>query len=508
MNKITYDNSFKLALLVLPVFYLLFPNNNQTIDAWEYAQNVKYGIELFKPHHLLYNWLLYNLKLFPLFKTVDTMRFMQSANGFFTIFSLYFLYRILLALYNDKRKSLVWTLFVGCAFATLRYATENETYIIPILFSIIASYFFLLFIQQRETGNREYLLFLSGLFASISCLFHQIHFFWWLALLVGVFLLPKPKPVKEFLVFVLPAFIVPIVYVLVMWFYTKTELSLHNYLSFVFEYYYSENSDVSVSGLNFILSPISLFRSFLQVHGNIINFFLARPIISSLSIVFFIFCIYRFIFPLKFKLSFNNKNTFVNIHFIAFILQFAFAFYSKGNAEFMVMLPFLFSICFSYWLTINEKKLFFLSVAMLTWNITFAILPNHYYNFQNNEKLIEIIKSYPEKNFILKERNKIVAQYKYFYDDDISDRAFYVEEIINDNEEGIFLTDIISKQQPYSRATIVSEKFGLDYTFMRKISEIHAFYGNYSVEEILVKNSTDGTTELTPPSPPGRDSGN
>ncbi len=482
-------NLYKLIFIALSICYLLFPNNNQTLDAWVYAGNVRYGTDIFKAHHLLYNWLMYYLKSFLLFRSVDTITFMQFVNGIFALFSLWFLYRILLVLHDDKRKSLAWTLFVGCSFATIRYGTENETHIIPVFFSIVASYFFLLYIRHQADIK---FLFISGLFASISCLFHQLHFFWWLALLIGILLLSKPKKIKDFIFFTLPALIVPIIYISVLCFSEGEELTLNNLFSFIFEYYHSENADVKIDSLNFILTPISFFRSFFQIHGNIINFFLAKSIMSLLCIAFFVFCIYKFIFPPDFRFSFNRKNTFVNIHCIAFLLHFAFSFYSKGNAEFMVMLPFLFSICLSYWLSVSEIKLLYLSIAMLIWNMTFAILPNHFYNFQNNQKLIEIIESNPEKRFILEDRNKIVAQYSYVYGEDISDRIFSTKDIIDNKQTGVFYTDVLSKVKPYSRASIVSKNSTeFDYFRIKKITEIQSFYGGYTIDEIFVTECTN-----------------
>ena len=41
------------------LFYLLFPTNNSTLDAYGYAASIKYGFDLFKPHHLFYNVFLY-----------------------------------------------------------------------------------------------------------------------------------------------------------------------------------------------------------------------------------------------------------------------------------------------------------------------------------------------------------------------------------------------------------------------------------------------------------------
>lgn len=57
-----FNNSYFLVGLKkwgLPFFfllvYLLFPTNNSTVDGWGYAEEIKYGYNLFRSHHLLYN---------------------------------------------------------------------------------------------------------------------------------------------------------------------------------------------------------------------------------------------------------------------------------------------------------------------------------------------------------------------------------------------------------------------------------------------------------------------
>ncbi len=330
-------------------------------------------------------------------------------------------------------------------------------------------------------------IFLSGIFASIACLFHQIHFFWWLALLFGVFLQAKHQKLKKTLIFVIPALLVPLVYSFVLYYYNQKSLTFDNFFKFVFEYYYSVNADVKIDKLNFILTPISLFRSFFQIHGNIINFFAAHTIVYVLGILVFIFCIGKFLFPWNFKFNLT-KDTFINVHITAFFLQLFFAFYSKGNAEFMVMLPFFIAIILSKLLLISNKKLMNLSAAMLIWNIGFAILPNNFYDFQNNEKLIEIIKANPDKKFILEECHKIATQYLYLYGQDISDRLFCKEIIIKNRQTGTFYTDVLNKSKPYGRASIVSKSDKeFQYSFVKNIAGINAFYGNYTIDEINLK---------------------
>ena len=54
----------------------------------------------------------------------------------------------------------------------MRYVTEGETYIIPLFFSLMASY----------GASRKQSAFGCSMLAALACLFHQIHVFWWMGL--------------------------------------------------------------------------------------------------------------------------------------------------------------------------------------------------------------------------------------------------------------------------------------------------------------------------------------
>lgn len=74
-----------------------------------------------------------------------------------------------------------WLLVVGSSFGMLRFATENETYILPLLFSLLASRSW--WRAVLENKYRQWVA--AGAWAAVAALFHQIHAFWWLALLLG-----------------------------------------------------------------------------------------------------------------------------------------------------------------------------------------------------------------------------------------------------------------------------------------------------------------------------------
>lgn len=483
IKKIIQQNWIYLFFLLLGLCLMLFPNNNPTIDAWAYATDVKYDGELFWSHHLLYNWCFFIILKIPFFQTFDTLKFMQFSNGVFALLSLLILYQILLKINKNKVAAIAWTFLVGCSFACLRFGTENETYIIPIFFSLLSSLFFCN-IDKNQQRSRD--VFLSGFFAAFACLFHQVQFFWWLGILIGVCI--QSKKIKKIILFLLPAFIVPAIYIFVLVLVNKTPLSIPNLLNFVFEYYYGNDAEISIGLTNLLLTPISFIRSFVQVHGNIVNFFLSKPILSSIAILLALWCCFKTFFPVKYSFSIKNgKNIFTDTHFIIFILQLFFAFCSNGNAEFMVMLPFLLPIFIITRLQIDTQRIIYLAFAMLIWNMTFAILPNHFYNFQNNEKIVKIIHQNRDKTFVLQEDIKIKAQYEYLTGIDVSNIVISSTDSILSKSNSLIYTDILTKKTPLDRSSMLQKKVDFNYIFVKHVAEIPAFYGNYYIDEIRIK---------------------
>src|SRR5690606_7110177 len=137
--------------------------------------------------------------------------------------------------------------------------------------------------------NKLKFVLLSSFFAAVACLFHQIHFFWWLGLMFGFFVVHKSF--KTLFFYILPAWIVPLGYISVVVFYKKLPLNLENLLHFVLRDFY-KGSVIAEFGLKTIFfSLVSLVRTFLQVHPTIWavlqkNFLFFIPLILSLIIGF------------------------------------------------------------------------------------------------------------------------------------------------------------------------------------------------------------------------------
>jgi hypothetical protein len=375
VRLLSFDKLKALPFQVLPliffIVYIAFPTNNSTVDAYGYAGHIKYGESLFQSHHLLYSFLGfigYNIFVLLGFSS-DVLAFLKVFNALSASISLMLLGYILMLLFNNKAKTLSWIFFAGSTWGVMRFATENETYLFPIMFSLAGSFFFLKFTSNQKVK----FLFLSGSFAALACLFHQIHFFWWVALPIGLLL---QRQVKNAILFTIPALIVPIAYILATFVYYNNPIEPNSLLQFVFRDFYSGHANVATGLTSFMFTAMSLFRTFLQVHGYIFVLIKAQPIYIlgfALSLVLFVVTLF---FVKTIKFSFKIKTTaFLIPHIIAFILQFIFAFLSSGNAEFMVMLPFLMALTLPFFLSSETSVVSYIASGMLIWNITLGLIP-------------------------------------------------------------------------------------------------------------------------------------
>ncbi|MEA4935718.1 MAG: hypothetical protein VB102_03645 [Paludibacter sp.] len=482
---------YPIVFIIILVIYFLFPNSNLSVDSLGYGCSVKYGVDLFSAHHLLYNYfnhLIYN-SIKTIFPLLDALRFMQFTNALFAVLCLIVLRRLILKQTNDNAKANVWTFFVGASFGVMRFAVEAETYIMPIFFSLISSSFYFKFLRDKKTIN----IFLSAIFVSLACLFHQIHLFWGIGLFIGLLMARKIKPL---LVFSATTLLVPFIYILVMIFYQKIDFSAGNLVRFLGDYYYSNNANTDFGLINFIVTPITFFRTFFQVHGIVIDvlrlipaFYLIIPVVLCFIILFIV----KATKSIDFRKAKYKDYPFEFTHLFIFLLQFSFAFYSHGNSEFMVMLPFLIPIFVPVFIEFDLKAIKYLGFAMLIWNFFFAIFPNNCFDYQNNRALLTIIKDNPDKVFILKERNIVVNQYYYEIGTEEYDRLIdnQNKEAINklSKEEKVIYTDVLTKHVPFNRANVTSPSDDNNLIFKRHISKIDSDLGEYFVDEVSLRKN-------------------
>ena len=480
------------------VLYILFPTNNSSLDAYAYAGYVEYNSYLFKPHHLLSHALVYVLAApFEVIGiSVDALWFGKLINALFQVINLWVFYRILLRLNIDKKQILSIVLVLGFSCNLWQYSTENEVYIVPILFSLLGSLYFLKYSLQPKV---KFLVF-SGTFAAIACVFHQLHFFWWLGLLIGFCWMQRN--LKTFLLYATPALLVPIAYALVLVFYEQQEFTFTNLYQFMLYDFLQEGiveSSYSWQGWKSILfQAVNTVRIFLQAHPNIYvllktHWIYFVPLIISL--ILGLQLLWQF-FKQKnvFKKRQNNSKLFANVHLFIVITIYLFAFYSYGNIEFLVSLPFALFLFLAVKFTLDKHFVKRFVLLLFIWNFSFAIFPDSYYKYYNDEELVDYIIEHPNDTFLVK--NSAVGNH-YFYKTGINypPNVLFYDKVNKDMLQSLLLnktiyTDVIDKPEVFDRQKIDGmgdEKINLNNYQKEAIFSFDGLYGTSTVYKISSK---------------------
>ncbi|MEM7512217.1 MAG: hypothetical protein AAF388_14880, partial [Bacteroidota bacterium] len=398
----SYQQYTELLLGGFLLLYLLLPTQNSTIDAWAYAAEIKQGGQLFHPHHLLFNGFHY-LLIHVLPFSISTLAWLKIVNAIAAYFSLRILTGILRISLPLEKEVFSWCLLVGSSFAVMRFATEGETYMIPILFSLAASYAYLKYLIKQNL----LLLVLAGALCAIACLFHQIQVGWLVGLSLGaIFLQPKKG-----WVIILPFFLIPVVYLLV---WTSLDSS-ETFFQFINRDFYSGTASFSISIHNFLLTGINFIRSFIQVHG-IIPFFLKQSPWAYGSIVGILMIgiwTLRKGFPISRSVFSSHVKSFKLIHLGIFLIQLLLAFLSAGNAEFMLMLPFLLAIWLTAFLHLKNHLLIGIGSILLLWNVTFGLIPPAFHDYYQHSQISSFIKQHSDDYYVLKDKNLVANQLYY-----------------------------------------------------------------------------------------------
>lgn len=374
-------------IVFFTVIYLIFPTANSSSDAYGYA-SLQYNIG---PHHLLYDF----ISLF-----ISSLEIYKIINAIIAGLILFTAKKILVKTNNPN--PIAWLLFIGSAYGFMRFATENETYIIPIYFSLLGTYF-LLFSEYTRNYPR---LIMAFAFLGIAILFHQIHLMWFIAASLAL-VQKKGFHIRIILIPITTLFLILGIY---FFFAVLDHKSLIDFLKGDLG---SETVQLMPGIDNFKFTGINFIRSFFQIHGNIAllwqHFFLVKLGIISAIILVGISAYYKLISLSKLEKIPNYKAFgFMRTTLIwAFILQLLFAWYSVGNAEFMVMLPLLLALIVASLWNINEKVIYFAATGMFIWNMTTAIIPANLLNFENLDAQMGIQEKYKGRYI---SHNKIYIQ--------------------------------------------------------------------------------------------------
>jgi len=228
---------------------------------------------------------------------------------------------------------------------------------------------------------------------SIACLFHQIYIFWLIPMLI--FDLRSTKEIRGWIV---SGAAVIGTYAMAAFIFNKKILSI------VFQDVENGYINNTFSIKNLFIGLVNTLRSFIEIHGRIVPLIEENAwamLLLGISLVFLIIGTWKCFQQLKsVKLSVRNVlKTIVSLpYFWILKLTLLFAFWSNGNAEYMVSVPFLIIFIAIIRFNINSvfyiQNLILLGLGLLIWNNTAYTLPALNSNIQiNTASKVQLIKN-------------------------------------------------------------------------------------------------------------------
>ncbi len=402
----------------LTVLCLLLPTRNATGDAWYYAACARWGQELWQPHHLLYNgighvWLRLVGATGAAPAGLAALRWLQQLNALAAGAGLLALGRLLRRAGTPAAAVPAWLLLVGSCFGVLRFATENEAYILPLLLALLASLAWARAIAAPTPRYRE--LLLAGLLAAGACLVHQLMVWWWLGLLLGLRPWRGSAARWAALRYGLPALVVPLAYALAApgGMSGAVRFALHDYLV--------GGAQIEVGWRSLVLTAISLVRTVGQVHGSLLPLLGRWPgLLSGVAAGSLALGIYGLLGwqwkPVGAEVD-TKARTVRRTHALIGSLHLGFAAQAAGNAEFMVMLPALTAVALAggplvAW---SRHRIAALGVALLTWNLAFGLLPAHLLDYTGTGPALRArVLRQPGAWFLLRDPNLLRNHLHYY----------------------------------------------------------------------------------------------
>ncbi|MCD6565469.1 MAG: hypothetical protein J7K53_05960 [Bacteroidales bacterium] len=429
-----------LLAVAFTILYLVFPTNNSSVDAYYYAASVKYSGELFHPHHLLYNAtfrLFFNLP-FINNEDINILQGMKMANSFIGGICLCLFSLLLKRTGRSVKEIFGIILLTGSSFIVMRYSSENEVYLFPLALSLGASVIYQDYLNKRSLLK----LLISGLLVSIAVLYHQISVFWWLGLFIGLIFFRHPW--KSKLVFVTTAIPVILVYSIVVFQLPGFENNFTGIFKFALRDYLSSGFDKIPGWENLFFTPVNLIRSFIQIHGYIFrmigeNILWIIPGMVSMLLAGTVFI--RKGFSIR-KTELLDRPFFIT-HLLILILYIVFAFIAEGNAEFMVMIPFLGFLLLFAKIKIKDRSMILLASALLVWNISYGLIPRNNFKFTHNTMLESWIKKNPDATFVIKSDQQVIS--RLYYQSGVEVYPQIIKSPSSLTRRGISITGLYSK---------------------------------------------------------------
>jgi hypothetical protein len=249
---------------------------------------------------------------------------------------------------------------------------------------------------------------------AISVLFHQSYIFWFLAFAINAIYRRR----------FIPIFIsVSMIVIFYLLFAIKSNQSI---LSFIIHDVDAGLVQVipNINNLKFTL--INGLRTIFQVHGNMLILIQNWIVVSLVGIAGMLLVLFGVLHSLrnstldlnKVKFAAAIKQRLHNPFFTAFLLQLAFAFYSVGNAEFMVMLPILCLLSFHDKVIPIFTHIHQMALGLWMYNGIFFIVPTFMGSFDDvglTSKMLS--KERPTKPFVFISTQAIAIQNQMLYQD-------------------------------------------------------------------------------------------
>ncbi|MBA7556959.1 hypothetical protein ES705_49686 [subsurface metagenome] len=88
-------------------------------------------------------------------------------------------------------------------------------------------------------------------------------------------------------------------------------------------------------------------------------------------------------------------------------------FFAEGNAEFMVMIPFLGLLLLFSKIKIRDRSMILLGIALLVWNVSYGLIPRNNFKFTDYIMLESWIKENPDATFVLKSDQQVISRLYY-----------------------------------------------------------------------------------------------
>lgn len=460
-----------LPVFAFVVLYMLFHSKNSVGDAYNNAFLSLSGENMSEPHHLLY--CLYGnivLKLFSWLK-VEPLVILQWANALVAGGTLLLLRRIVKRIHHSEAFISCCILVCGATFGFMRFATDNECYIVPLFFAMLTLYYVQAFLIRNSVSR----VVKAAIAVAAGCLFHQLDIWVWLCIFV-LFACCRRK--KYLVIYSVISLIIPLVY-LAASFATSGSLALDDMIRFALRDYLNGTAAMPTAKNVLLLTGVNITRTFFQMHGYVLEMFKTNPavcvFVAALCLAGLVFAIRAFIREKNRDLHLFQERRFVRVVWALLALTVAFAAFSDGNAEFMLLIPFLLVMLYAYHFS-DHMVLLPLGLSMLLWNLSFGLYPQSRMELSPEGRIAALARQYPDAVFVLKDKPLVenICQYRYGKENlpTMKHAHLYSESQYRKDKAGgrTVITDAIGAKEALSRAGItLKQSFDFSNIQVRKL---------------------------------------